>query len=36
MPRMRSTEGIFLRLERGGFPMDVAGVYVLESAPEGP
>jgi WS/DGAT/MGAT family acyltransferase len=36
MPRMRSTESIFLRLERGGFPMDVAGVYVLESAPEGP
>jgi WS/DGAT/MGAT family acyltransferase len=36
MPPMRSTESIFLRLERSGYPMDVAGIYVLESAPEGP
>jgi WS/DGAT/MGAT family acyltransferase len=36
MPRMRSTESIFLRLERSGYPMDVAGLYLLESAPEGP
>lgn len=33
---MRSTESIFLRLERSGYPMDVAGAYLLESAPEGP
>ena len=36
MARMRSTESIFLRLERSGYPMDVAGIYVLDSAPEGP
>ena len=36
MPSMRSTESIFLRLERRGWPMDVAGIYVLDSAPEGP
>ncbi|MEO7132122.1 MAG: wax ester/triacylglycerol synthase family O-acyltransferase [Dermatophilaceae bacterium] len=33
---MRSTESIFLRLERSGYPMDVAGIYLLEAAPEGP
>ncbi|MFP5347024.1 MAG: wax ester/triacylglycerol synthase domain-containing protein [Actinomycetes bacterium] len=33
---MRSTESIFLRLERSGFPMDVAGIYLLEPAAEGP
>lgn len=36
MPSMRSTESIFLRLERSGFPMDVAGIYVLDAAPQGP
>ncbi len=36
MPSMRSTESIFLRLERSDYPMDVAGIYVLEAAPEGP
>lgn len=36
MPPMRSTESIFLRLERTGWPMDVAGIYVLDSSPEGP
>ncbi len=36
MPSMSSTESIFLRLERDGFPTDVAAVYVLEPGPEGP
>lgn len=36
MPPMRSSESIFLRLERSGYPMDVAGIYVLEAAPQGP
>ncbi|WP_347350875.1 wax ester/triacylglycerol synthase family O-acyltransferase [Intrasporangium sp.] len=33
---MSSTESIFLRLERDGYPMDVAGIYLLEPGPEGP
>ena len=36
MPSMRSTESIFLRLERSAYPMDVSGIYVLDAAPEGP
>ena len=36
MPSMSSTESIFLRLERSGYPTDVAGIYILDPAPEGP
>ncbi|MDN5797838.1 MAG: wax ester/triacylglycerol synthase family O-acyltransferase [Intrasporangium sp.] len=33
---MNSMESIYLRLERDGYPMDVAGIYLLEATPEGP
>lgn len=36
MEPMTSTERIFLRLERDGFPIDVVGVTVLESGDQGP
>ena len=35
MPAMSSTERIFLRMERPGFPCDIAGINVLEPSPEG-
>ena len=36
MEPMTSTERIFLRLEREGFPIDVVGVTVLEAGVLGP
>lgn len=36
MPAMNSTERIYLRMERRGFPCDIAGINVLEQSPEGP
>ena len=36
MEPMTSTERIFLRLERDGFPIDVVGITVLESGVLGP
>ena len=36
MPAMNSTERIYLRMEREGFPCDIAGINVLEPSPEGP
>jgi len=36
MPAMTSTERIYLRMERQGFPCDIAGINVLEGSPEGP
>ena len=36
MPAMTSTERLFLQLERPGFPFDIAGLLMLEAAPEGP
>ena len=36
MPAMSSTERIYLRMERPGFPCDIAGINVLEGSPEGP
>ena len=35
MPAMSSTERIYLRMERPGFPCDIAGINVLEPSPEG-
>lgn len=36
MPPINNTERIFLRLERPGFPVDIAGIYLLEPSPDGP
>ena len=36
MPAMTSTERIYLRMERPGFPCDIAGINVLEASPQGP
>lgn len=36
MPPMDRTERIYLRLERPGYPFDIAQVILLESAPDGP
>ena len=36
MELMTSTERIFLRLERDGFPIDVVGVTVIEAGANGP
>ncbi len=36
MPVMDRTERIFLRLERPGYPFDIAQIIMLESRPEGP
>ena len=33
---MDSSERIFLRLERPGYPFDIAEIILLESSPEGP
>ena len=35
MPAMSSTERIYLRMERPGFPCDIAAINVLEPSPEG-
>lgn len=36
MRALDSTERIFLRLERPGYPFDIAEILLLESSPEGP
>ena len=36
MEPMTSTERIFFRLERDGFPIDIVGITVLESGVMGP
>jgi WS/DGAT/MGAT family acyltransferase len=36
MRALDSTERIFLRLERPGYPFDIAEIILLESSPEGP
>ena len=35
MPAMNSTERIYLRMERPGFPCDIALINVLQPSPEG-
>lgn len=35
MPVMNSTERIYLRLERSGFPCDIASIFVLEPSAQG-
>ena len=36
MPVLNSTESIYLRMERDGFPCDIAGICLLEPSPDGP
>ena len=36
MRALDSTERIFLRLERPGYPFDIAEIILLEPSPEGP
>lgn len=36
MPVMTSTERIYLRMERPGFPCDIASIFMLEPSPQAP